>query len=126
MNPYVESNVENTTIVTASIDPSGKATLSPKSTFIADMEFGSTLAAGLKISDALRVSAELKVGADMLGDANNKLHFVWFAGPGFILKPLPDDYRKYLKIMFTCLFALPGTNEGAQQFEPLVIIGSQF
>ena len=72
------------------------------------------------------MSAEAKIGADMLGDADNKLHFVWFLGPGFILKPLPGSLKQYLKIMGTCLFAMPGTDRSAQQFEPLVIIGSQF
>jgi hypothetical protein len=74
----------------------------------------------------LRLSAELKIGADMLGDENNHLHFVWFLGPGLILKPLPGKLRQYLKIMGTCLFAMPGTASGAQRFEPLFILGAQF
>jgi hypothetical protein len=127
VNPYVETNIEPTDIETAVIDPITKmASIQKSSKFIADMEFGTTVAAGFRVTDWLRLSAEMKIGADMLGDENNQLHFVWFLGPGFILKPLPPRYRQYLKIMGTCLFAMPGANEGAQAFEPLFIIGSQF
>ncbi len=127
VNPYVESNLEPTDVFTAAIDPTTlMSTVVKSSKFIADMEFGTTVAAGFRITDGFRLSAELKIGADMLGDEANKLHFVWFLGPGFIWKPLPPKYRKYFKIMGTCLFAMPGTNVGAQQFEPLVILGSQF
>jgi hypothetical protein len=127
VNPYVETNIEPTETQTAVIDPATNMPKLEKSNkFIADMEFGTTVAAGFRVSEWLRLSAELKIGADMLGDADNRLHFVWFLGPGFILKPLPGRYRQYLKIMGTCLFAMPGTNEAAQQFEPLFIIGSQF
>lgn len=124
VNPYVESNVESTDVYTVSTDPMRTVVHTTK--FLADMEFGTTVAAGFRLNDHLRLSAELKIGADMLGDEDNKLHFVWFLGPGFILKPLPPKYEKYFKIMATCLFAMPGTAAGAQQFEPLVILGSQF
>jgi hypothetical protein len=109
VNPYIETNIEET---------AGK--------YIADMEFGTTIAAGFRVAEQLRLSAEIKIGADMLGDPNNQLHFVFFAGPGFIWKPLPQRWRKYLKVMATCLFAIPPTPAEAQQFEPLFILGSQF
>jgi hypothetical protein len=108
-NPYVETNVEPTA-----------------GTYIADAEFGTTLAAGFRVASWLNLNAEAKIGGDMLGDPNNKVHFVWFLGPGFIVKPLPGALKRYLKIMGTCLFAMPGTDEAAQQFEPLVILGSQW
>lgn len=127
INPYAETNVEVTEISTAAIDPLTRLpTVVKSSKFIADMEFGTTAAAGFRVTDAFRLSAELKIGADMLGDEDNHLHFVWFIGPGFILKPLPPKHRKYLKVMGTLLVAMPGTNSGAQQIEPLLIIGSQF
>jgi hypothetical protein len=127
VNPYVETNIESTDIETAVLDPmTNMPTIQKSSKFIADMEFGTTVAAGFRVAEWLRLSAELKIGADMLGDEDNHLHFVWFLGPGFILKPLPGKYRQYLKIMGTCLFAMPGTHEAAQQFEPLFILGSQF
>lgn len=124
VNPYVETNVESTDVYTVSTDPMRTVVHTTK--FLADMELGTTIAAGFRINDRLRLSAEMKIGADMLGDEDNQLHFVWFLGPGFILKPLPPKYAKYLKVMATCLFAMPGTHSGAQQFEPLVILGSQF
>jgi hypothetical protein len=108
-NPYFEGNLEQT---------SGK--------YIADAEVGTTLAAGFRATAWLTASAEVKLGGDMLGDPTNTLHFVWFAGPGFIAKPLPGKLKRYLKIMATALFALPGTDARAQEFEPLVIIGSQW
>jgi tellurite resistance-related uncharacterized protein len=123
VNPYVETNVESTDVYSVSTNPLGGVVHTTR--FIADMEFGTTVAAGFRINDRLRLSAELKIGADMLGDEDNKLHFVWWLGPGFILKPLPPKYRQYLKIMATCLFAMPGTPSDAQQFEPLVSLGSQ-
>jgi hypothetical protein len=127
VNPYVETNLESTDVETAVIDPVTKMpTIHKTSSYIADMEFGTTVAAGFRVTDWLRLSGELKIGADMLGDPDNHLHFVWFLGPGFILKPLPAKYRQYLKIMGTCLFAMPGTNSAAQAFEPLFILGSQF
>lgn len=108
-NPYIETNVEQT---------SGK--------FVADAEVGTTLAAGFRVASWLTLNAETKIGGDMLGDPNNKFHFVWWAGPGFIVKPLPGKLKRYLKIMGTCLFAIPPTDAGAQELEPLVIIGSQW
>ena len=79
-----------------------------------------------RLRSALRIEF-VQVLADMLGDPNNKLHFVWWLGPGFILRPLNNQY---LKIMGTCLFAMPGMGDalaaGAQEFEPLVIVASQF
>ncbi len=126
VNPYFETNVQETDIYTATTDAAGMAQVVKSSKYIADMELGTTVAAGFRLHDKLRLSAELKIGADMLGDPDNTLHFVWFVGPGFILKPLPAKYRKYLKIMATCLFAMPGTPNQAQQIEPLIILGSQF
>lgn len=128
LNPYVEANLQPTDILAATVDGTGQAVVTKTSKYIADAEFGTTVALGFRIHERFRVSAEVKIGADMLGDAENKFHFVWFAGPGFILKPLPPRYSKYLKIMGTCLFAMPGTElaAGAQQIEPLLIIGSQF
>ena len=123
INPYIETNVEPTTTDTAELDAVGAPVLVKQSKFIADMEFGTTAAFGFRVAEWLRLSAELKIGADMLGDENNRPHFVWFTGPGFILKPLRN---KYFKIMATCLFALPPTDARAQQFEPLFIVGSQF
>jgi hypothetical protein len=108
-NPYVEFNVEPT---------SGK--------FVADMEVGTTLAMGFRVHETLSISAETKIGGDMLGDPNNQLHFVWWAGPGFIWKPLPRPIRRYFKVMATCLFAIPPTDAAAQRFEPLFIIGSNW
>jgi hypothetical protein len=125
LNPYVETNVEQTDIVSAAIDVrTGAPVVVHAQKFIADMEVGTTLAAGFRITDWLRLSAELKIGGDMLGSADNSLKFVWWLGPGFIIKPLPEKYRKHLKIMGTCLFAMPGTPVEAQQFEPLVILGA--
>jgi len=120
-NPYVETNVEPSDVPVVS--PVGAP--STVSKFVADMEFGTTLAAGFRVARWLRLSAEVKIGADMLGDVDNKLHFVWWAGPGFIVKPLPEKYSKYLKIMGTCLFGIPPTPSDAQRFEPLLIIASQ-
>jgi hypothetical protein len=120
-NPYVEFNVEPSDVQVIDM---GGATVT-QSKFVADMEFGTTLAAGFKVTEWLRLSAEMKIGADMLGDIDNKLHFVWWAGPGFIVKPLPEKYRKYLKIMGTCLFGIPPNPPEAQRFEPLLIIGSE-
>ena len=108
-NPYFETNVEQT---------NGR--------FIADAEVGTTLAAGFRVTSWLTLNAEGKIGGDMLGDPSNKLHFVWFLGPGFLVKPLPGKWKRYLKIMGTALFAMPGTDTGAQEFEPLVILGSQW
>ncbi len=121
VNPYVETNVEATETVT--LDTTGAPILLKQSKFIADMEFGATAAFGFRVSEWLRLSGEIKIGADMLGDENNRPHFVGFTGPGFILRPLRN---RYFKIMGTCLFALPGTDVRAQEFEPLVIVGSQF
>jgi hypothetical protein len=120
-NPYVEFNVEPSDVQVIDM---GGATVT-QSKFVADMEFGTTLAAGFKITPWLRLSAEMKIGADMLGDVDNKLHFVWWAGPGFIVKPLPEKYRKYLKIMGTCLIGIPPNPPEAQRIEPLLIIGSE-
>ena len=125
VNPYVELNVEPTDTAMA-VTANGMPTVTTSSRFIADMEFGTTIAAGFRITDWFRLSAETKIGADMLGDPNNQLHFVWFLGPGFILKPLPARFRNYLKVMGTYLLAMPGTAAGAQRFEPLFIVGSQF
>lgn len=108
-NPYFEGNVEQTL---------GK--------YIADAEVGTTLAAGFRVSSWLSLNAEAKIGGDMLGNADNRFRFVWFAGPGFLVKPLPGKLKRYLKIMGTCLFALPGTDVAAQEFEPLFIIGSNW
>jgi hypothetical protein len=108
-NPYFETNVEGT-----------------NGQFIMDAEVGTTLAAGFRVASWITVDAEAKIGGDMLGNADNKFRFVWFGGPGFIVKPLPRDLKRYLKIMGTCLFALPGSDGAAQQFEPLVILGSNF
>jgi hypothetical protein len=128
VNPYIEGNLQPTDILSAALDNSGQPTITKTSKYIADAEFGTTVALGFKLHERFRISGEIKIGADMLGDADNKLHFVWFAGPGFILKPLPPRYNKYLKIMGTCLFAMPGTelSSGAQEIEPLLIVGSQF
>jgi hypothetical protein len=125
-NPYVETNVESTDVATATLGPMNQPMLAHQSKFIADMEFGTTLAAGFRITDWFRLSAEMKIGADMLGSDDNQLHFVWWMGPGFIVKPLPEKYRKYLKIMGTLLVALPPTPSEAQLLEPMLIIGSQF
>jgi hypothetical protein len=108
-NPYVETNVEETI---------GK--------FVADAEVGTTLAAGFRVASWMTLTAQAKIGGDMLGDPENKFHFVWFLGPGFLAKPLPGNLKRYLKIMATCLFAMPGTDRAAQQFEPLLILGSQW
>ena len=127
VNPYIETNVEPTDFYNAALDPkSGQLQVVHTTKFIADMEFGTTAAIGFRVHEKFRLSTELKIGADMLGDEKNRLHFVWWIGPGFIWRPLPARYSKYLKIMGTCLFAMPGTDSGAQQFEPLFIIGSQF
>jgi len=126
LNPYVETNIESTDTTEAALDPMTRMPIVvTKSKFIADAEFGTTVAAGFRITEGLRLSAEMKIGADMLGDIDNKLHFVWWAGPGFIVKPLPEKYRKYLKIMGTCLFGIPPNPPEAQRFEPLLIIGSE-
>jgi hypothetical protein len=137
VNPYVEANMESTESTSVALDAAGRPildqmgqpTLTRTSKYLADAEVGTTLAAGVRITDWLRLSAEMKIGGDMLGDQNNKLHFVWFLGPGFILKPLKNQR---LKVMGTCLFLMPGS-EGAgaghdppQAYEPLLIIGSQF
>jgi hypothetical protein len=120
-NPYFETNVEETDVYEPGVTPTGAPVKHSK--FIADAEVGTTLAAGFRITDWFRLSLEMKIGGDMLGDEKNDFHFVWFAGPGMILKPF---HNNYFKIMATCLFALPGTDENAQQFEPLVILGSAF
>ncbi len=109
VNPYFETNIAPT-----------------EGRWLLDAEVGTTVALGLRLSEWLRISAELKIGADMLGDDADRFHFVAWGGPGFILKPLPGRFRKHLKIMGTLLIALPGTPPQAQQFEPLVILGSQF
>jgi hypothetical protein len=108
-NPYFEGNVETT-----------------NGAYVADAEVGTTLAAGFRVASWLTLNAEAKIGGDMLGRADNQLRFVWFAGPGLLAKPLPGRLKRYLKIMATCLFALPGTDGAAQEFEPLVILGSQW
>lgn len=108
-NPYFEGNVEQTM---------GK--------YVADAEVGTTLAAAFRATSWLSVNAEAKIGGDMLGNADNKFRFVWFLGPGFLIKPLPGKLKRYLKIMGTCLFAMPGTDVAAQEFEPLVILGSNW
>ncbi len=127
INPYVELNVEPTDMQSAVL-VNGAPAIKTVTSFIADMEFGTTVAAGFRVTDWLSMSAETKIGADMLGDPNNQLHFVWYFGPGFIVKPLPARIRKHLKIMGTMLFAMPGTatGAGAQRYEPLFIVGSQF
>jgi hypothetical protein len=123
-NPYIESNVESTDIQNPVI-VNGMAQIQTQTRFVADMEFGTTLAAGFRVTDWFRLSAEMKIGADMLGDIDNKLHFVWWAGPGFIVKPLKN---KYLKIMGTLLIEIPPFPDPAQaqRYEPLFIVGSQF
>lgn len=108
-NPYFEGNVEPT---------NGK--------YVADAEVGTTLAAAFRVTSWLSLDAEAKIGGDMLGHADNKFRFVWFFGPGFLAKPLPGKLKRYLKIMGTCLFAMPGTDSGAQELEPLVILGSNW
>jgi hypothetical protein len=123
INPYVETNIESTDIHTPGTDTKGMPTVVKSSKFIADMEFGATVAFGFRITEWFRLSAETKIGADMLGDPDNHLHFVWFAGPGLILKPFKNQY---FKIMATCLFGIPPSDENAQRYEPLVILGSQF
>lgn len=120
VNPYVEANLQNSDIVDAMGNSSNR--------YLADVEFGTTVAAGVRVTDRFRINGEMKIGADMLGDVDNRLHFVWWLGPGFILKPLPTRYNRHLKIMGTVLFAMTGTalDRGAQQVEPLLILGSQF
>ena len=123
MNPYVETNVEKTDIYTAGVDGQGMPTVLKSSKFIADAEAGSTFAAGFRVTDWFRLSAEAKIGVDMLGSEENKFTFVAYAGPGFILKPFKSQR---LKIMGTCLFGIAGQAEGAQRYEPLLIVGSQW
>jgi hypothetical protein len=98
------------------------------SQFIADAEFGATVAAGFKITEGLRLSAQAKIGADMLG--TNTPHFVAWLGPGAIWKPLPGEYSKYLKLMATVLFGAAGTDNSdgtqGQTVEAQFIVGSQF
>jgi hypothetical protein len=111
VNPYFETNVEET---------AGQ--------LVMDAEVGATVALGVAVTSWLRLSGEVKIGGDMLGDPTNTFHFVAWAGPGFILKPLPGKLQHYLKIMGTCLIDLLPRNDpaiGPQQFEPLVIVGSQ-
>ena len=100
-------------------------------TMLYDAEFGSTLAVGCKVTDWLRLSVQAKIGGDMLGDPTNKFHFVAWAGPGFIVRPLPGKLSQYLKIMGTVLVDVTGqkwTNPyiAPQQYNPTLIIGSQF
>src|SRR5579883_1066082 len=97
MNPYVELNVEPTDVTSAAVNGLGQPVVVTRSTMLYDMEVGATLAAGFRVAEWLRLSVEAKVGGDMLGSADNALHFVAFAGPGFIVKPIPKSQR--LKIM---------------------------
>jgi hypothetical protein len=124
VNPYVETNVEPTELTSAAANGLGQPLVVKQSKWIYDMEFGATVAAGFWVREWLRFSLELKIGADMLGAEDNALHFVAFLGPGFILKPIPRSQR--LKIMFTSLFGVAGQSAGAQRFEPLLIVGSQW
>ncbi len=114
LNPYFETNV----------------TPSEGGKYILDAEVGTTAAVGVKITEWLRLSAELKIGGDMLGDPDNKFHFVAWAGPGFIFKPLPGKLKQYFKVMGTVLFDLIPRNNpnepNPQAIEPLFIVGSQF
>jgi hypothetical protein len=129
VNPYFETNVEKTDVTSAALDALGKPTLVTTSSWILDAELGTTVALGLKVTEWLRLSGELKIGWDMLGSADNTLHFVAWAGPGFILKPLPGRLRHYLKVMGTLLIDLvprSDPNVAPQLLEPLLIIGSQF
>jgi hypothetical protein len=121
-NPYVETNVESSDLTTGMLNGLGQPVTYSK--LVADMEFGTTLAAGFRVSPWLVLSAESKIGADMLGSVDNQLHFIWYLGPGFILKPLPAPWRRYFKIMGTCLIAIPPTPVESQAVEPLLIIGS--
>jgi len=120
INPYFEANVEKTP--GAASDGSAK--------WILDAEVGTTAALGFAVAPWLRLSAQLKIGGDMLGDPANKLHFVAWAGPGFILRPLPGKKAQYLKIMGTLLVNLvPGWKNpdiAPQMLQPTVIVGSQF
>ena len=144
-NPYFELNVQQSTVDVAGA--AGTMTTQSQQRWLEDAEAGTTLAAGFRVTDWLRLSVETKIGVDMLGDALNKYHFVWWAGPGFIIKPLPERFRKYVKIVGTVLFKMPGTDtDGAgvtpdcfvpgfarasscyelpQMVEPTIIIGSQ-
>ena len=111
VNPYFETNVEPT---------AGK--------YVLDAEVGTTVAVGVKVTEWLRLSAEVKIGGDMLGDPNNQFHFVAWAGPGFIVKPLPGKLQHYLKVMGTLLVDLiprDDPNVAPQLFEPLFIVGSE-
>jgi hypothetical protein len=118
LNPYFETNVEQ----------SGAGCPGAAPCWILDAEVGTTIAVGVKITDWLRASAELKIGGDMLGDPNNKFHFVAWAGPGFIVKPLPGKLQHYLKIMGTLLIDLvprDDPNVAPQLLEPLFIVATQ-
>lgn len=130
-NPYFELNV-TTTDKSFGKDAMGNDVTKP--VYLMDAEVGTTLAAGFRITDWFNLSLQAKIGGDMLGDENNRLHFVCWAGPGFIVKPLPAKYQQYLKIIGTALFLIPGSdvNGGAgrghdlpQQYEPTLIISSQ-
>lgn len=130
-NPYFELNV-GTTDKSFGKDAMGADITKP--VYLMDAEVGTTLAAGFRITDWFNLSLQAKIGGDMLGDENNRLHFVFWAGPGFIIKPLPAKYQQYLKIIGTALFLIPGSDvnggEGRgydlpQQYEPTLIISTQ-
>jgi hypothetical protein len=121
-NPYVETNVENTNVQMNDLF----GNIFTQSRFVADLEVGTTLAMGFRLHPTFTLSVETKIGGDMLGSIDNRLHFVWWGGPGFIWKPLPEKHRKRLKIMGTFLTAIPPTHPDAQRFEPLLIVGSQW
>jgi hypothetical protein len=123
-NPYVELNVQPT----AADVPDGAGGTERADVWMYDAEAGSTLAAGFGVAEWLRLSLETKIGADMLGDPNNGWHFVWWIGPGLIVKPFGD---KYLKIVGTFLIDLPVTDEdedhdAPQKYEAVVIVASEF
>ena len=126
VNPYVETNIESTDVSDRGHRSIAKLpTMVKSSKFIADAEFGTTVAAGFRVADWLRLRAELKIGADMLGDREQQAALRLVPGARLHPEAAAPKYRKYLKVMFTCLFAMPGTDENAQPFEPLVILGSQ-
>jgi hypothetical protein len=127
VNPYFETNVTKTDTPVISTQ-NGMPTAALNSQFIADAEFGATVAAAIRVADGFNLSAQAKIGADMLG--TNTPHFVAWVGPGLFLKPLPEPYSKYLKLMATVLYGVAGTDNTdgtqGQQIEAQFIVGSQF
>ena len=125
VNPYLESNLE-TTPGGGGMDAKGN----PVDKMIYDAEAGLAGAIGVKVTDWLRLSLQFKSGVDMLGTSTNDWHFVAWAGPGFILRPLPGKLAQYLKIVGTFLVDVTGKtwspDAAPQQFEPVVIVGTQF